>query len=668
MIKGAVLGPHELSFPQITLIVVVGLLAIATVVLTIQTYFSSNRAATAFEEAGYATTNLSNIQREALLLRIQTHAFFSDFSKLFEPIEDASRDYMPVELRRKFLSAQLKVATARASGNASALAELEQIGSTLSEYDTLLAFVRANPTSDQSDAIAQSDEILIQLARQVKALYDREEVQFFKATSASLDTQRSSQILLIVVSGIMLALSLVLAVSLRQSVGTAFKRAYNSLETEILDRKQAEQETWILAEVGRIVGSSLDIEMVYRRFTDQVQELIPFDRLSVMTLDEDKETVTITYSTGLSTTEIVTGNTLPMRSSLTFDVVRSRSGRLLQATTEEELSVQYTWLLPAFHAGLRSWLAVPLVSRNEVVGALVFSSKRPEAYTGRDMVLADRIANQISGAIGNSQLYADLRQAESALRSSEEQTRLIVETARDAFISMDSHGLIRAWNDQAVITFGWPRTEAIGRPLASLVLPTRYRERHQQGLEHFLNTGEGPVLNQRIELEALHRDGHEFPVELTISPLKSGETFIFNAFIHDITERREAEEQTRASLEEKEVLLKEINHRVKNNLQIISSLLNLQSRDIQDEQALRSFQVSQDRIRAMAMVHEKLYQSDDLARVDFGEYIDSLATDLCSSYGLGSRHIDLKLDVEKILLGVDDLTPKLVSLASRVQP
>ena len=105
------------------------------------------------------------------------------------------------------------------------------------------------------------------------------------------------------------------------------------------------------------------------------------------------------------------------------------------------------------------------------------------------------------------------------------------------------------------------------------------------------------------------------------------------------------------------MLLKEINHRVKNNLQIISSLLNLQSRDIQDEQALRSFQVSQDRIRAMALVHEKLYQSDDLARIDFGEYIRSLAVDLGSSYGLVLREIELKIDVDNILLGVDTAIP-----------
>jgi len=112
-----------------------------------------------------------------------------------------------------------------------------------------------------------------------------------------------------------------------------------------------------------------------------------------------------------------------------------------------------------------------------------------------------------------------------------------------------------------------------------------------------------------------------------------------------------------SSLYEKEVLLKEINHRVKNNLQIISSLLNLQSREINDEQALNSFRVSQDRIRAMAMVHEKLYQSDDLAKIDFGEYVEDLSADLGSAYGLYIRNIKLKIDVENLFLGIDIAIP-----------
>ena len=134
------------------------------------------------------------------------------------------------------------------------------------------------------------------------------------------------------------------------------------------------------------------------------------------------------------------------------------------------------------------------------------------------------------------------KRAEEALRQNEERTRLIVEFALDAVITMDAQGLITVWNPQAETIFGWSREDAVGRRLAETIIPPQYREAHDRGVQHFLATGEGPVLNKRIEITALHRDGHEFPVELTISPIQSGETFAFSAFIRDITERRRAEE------------------------------------------------------------------------------------------------------------------------------
>ncbi|HEY6167172.1 MAG TPA: PAS domain S-box protein [Verrucomicrobiae bacterium] len=142
---------------------------------------------------------------------------------------------------------------------------------------------------------------------------------------------------------------------------------------------------------------------------------------------------------------------------------------------------------------------------------------------------------------------AERKRAEEALRASEERTRLIVDQANDAFVVMDAAGLIIDWNPQAEVTFGWPRNEAVGRKLADTIIPPQFRDAHVRGLSHFLATGEGPVLNHRIELTALHRDGHEFPVELTISPIKLGGSHIFSAFIHDITERKHAQEALKDS-------------------------------------------------------------------------------------------------------------------------
>ena len=107
-------------------------------------------------------------------------------------------------------------------------------------------------------------------------------------------------------------------------------------------------------------------------------------------------------------------------------------------------------------------------------------------------------------------------------RQAEERFRLILDGAHEAFVGMDADGAIIDWNVQAEATFGWTRAEAVGRVLEETIIPARHREAHRRGLARFLATGAGPLLRRRLEVEALHRDGREFPVELTITPLTLG--------------------------------------------------------------------------------------------------------------------------------------------------
>jgi PAS domain S-box-containing protein len=145
---------------------------------------------------------------------------------------------------------------------------------------------------------------------------------------------------------------------------------------------------------------------------------------------------------------------------------------------------------------------------------------------------------------------SERRRVEEALRAREEEVRRILETAQDAFVAMGADGRITDWNRQAEEVFGWPRNEAIGRALAETIIPERYRDQHRRGLARFLATGEGPVLEKRLEMSALRRDGTEFPVELTIWPLPEGVTHRFNALVHDISERMEAQNELTRQAEE----------------------------------------------------------------------------------------------------------------------
>ncbi len=135
------------------------------------------------------------------------------------------------------------------------------------------------------------------------------------------------------------------------------------------------------------------------------------------------------------------------------------------------------------------------------------------------------------------------KKAEKYLQEAQERTRLIIEMALDAIVTMDGDSRIIGWNKQAELVFGWSAEEVIGRILPETIIPERYRKKHRQGVRHFFETGEGILLNRRVEISALHRDGREFPVELAISVLRSQGEVTFSAFIRDITERKRAERE-----------------------------------------------------------------------------------------------------------------------------
>lgn len=134
------------------------------------------------------------------------------------------------------------------------------------------------------------------------------------------------------------------------------------------------------------------------------------------------------------------------------------------------------------------------------------------------------------------------------VKQSEERNRQIVENALDAVVTADDRGMIDTWNQQAVETFGWTKQEAVGRNLMDTIIPPQFHAQHEQGMRRYLMTSEKHVIDQRVELVARHRDGHEFPVELTISTAKVDSKQIFTAFLRDITDRKLAEERLKTQI------------------------------------------------------------------------------------------------------------------------
>lgn len=216
----------------------------------------------------------------------------------------------------------------------------------------------------------------------------------------------------------------------------------------------------------------------------------------------------------------------------------------------------------ARQAGIGACWSEPILSSSgEVLGTFAMYYRGPREPDLRDLKDIETAAHLAGIAISHKRAEDELRMlnrtletrvetrthqlqaSQEELRHRAEQTRLIVDTAQEAFVGMDADGLIVDWNPEAETTFGWSRNEVIGQLLAETIVPPQHRKTHRDGLARFLATGAGPLLNKRIEITALHRGGREFPIEMTITTLRKGESHLFHAFLHDITERKTAEKE-----------------------------------------------------------------------------------------------------------------------------
>jgi PAS domain S-box-containing protein len=231
----------------------------------------------------------------------------------------------------------------------------------------------------------------------------------------------------------------------------------------------------------------------------------------------------------------------------------------------------------------------------------------------------------------------------------ERKFRGILEAAPDAMVIVDKQQRIVLVNAQAEKLFAYAREELLNQPAAMLV-PERFRAR-------FLTDPREGAEGEASDLYALRKDGSELPIAISISPLETEEGILICGAIRDVSATKDFERRILASLKEKEVLLKEIHHRVKNNLQVISSLLNLQAQHLPDKEARKLFAESQARVQSIALVHETLYQAKNLSRVNFADYVRALTEGLFRTHNASARGIRSVVDIAGIEVPVDIAIP-----------
>ncbi|MFQ6115775.1 MAG: sensor histidine kinase, partial [bacterium] len=218
---------------------------------------------------------------------------------------------------------------------------------------------------------------------------------------------------------------------------------------------------------------------------------------------------------------------------------------------------------------------------------------------------------------------------------------------------VDENQIITYVNDRMCKMLGYSKSELIGRPGTSFIRD--YNNERGQNLLDLRKKG----INQPYELELERKDGTKIAVLVSPKALFDADGNYAGTFAvcTDITERKRAEEKMKAALKEKEVLLREIHHRVKNNLQIIDSLFDLQTEQIRDGEVIELFRRSQHRLKTIALIHEQLYQSKDLAKINFSEYIQSLIENLFQLYKINSDVSPIRTNVEEVTLSIDSAIP-----------
>jgi PAS domain S-box-containing protein len=301
--------------------------------------------------------------------------------------------------------------------------------------------------------------------------------------------------------------------------------------------------------------------------------------------------------------------------------------------------------------GILSILVLPLMVNGEFFGFIGFDNCI-EAYTWEPLEV-----NLLAAAAAAISLMHERKQAEEARRESQQMLQLV----------MDNIPQFIYWKDRNSVYLGCNRNfshlAGVSNP-ENIVGKTDYDLPWEKEEANFFHERDRQVMETdtpkyHIVEPLLRADGQKVWLGTNKVPLRDSEGNVVGILgtFGDITERKQADEKIKASLKEKDVLLKEIHHRVKNNLQIISSLLKLQSSSIKDKHTLEMFKDSQSRIRTMALIHEKLYQSQDISRVNFVEYISNLAANLFRSYELVTTAINPIINVENIFLEIDVAVP-----------
>jgi PAS domain S-box-containing protein len=405
------------------------------------------------------------------------------------------------------------------------------------------------------------------------------------------------------------------------------ERALRASEQRLVAENKA-----LTALTARQAGGSAHFEDRLRDILEVAVTTIDVGRASMWTLESQHSAIRCVDLYERRPGRHTSGQTL-QRSDFPTYFQALEDERLIPANNahKDERTAQFSesYLKPL---GIGAMLDVPLRQNSETIGVLCLEHIGEErTWTADEQNFTLSLANLIVVALSD----ASRKEAVENLAQSEARARLIVDTAHDAFIGMNSDGNIVIWNAQAVSTFGWNASEVVGQPLADLIIPPEFRDAHRKGLKKFLSTGEAPVVDQRLELTALDRSGRHFPIEITITkPTASGDGYFFGAFLRDISQRREreaelqrAKESAEAATRAKSEFLANMSHELRTPLNGVLGYAQLlqRNRTLSPEQRESLDAIAECGTHLLDLINDVL----DLSKIEAGRFeLEEVPTDL----------------------------------------
>ncbi len=417
----------------------------------------------------------------------------------------------------------------------------------------------------------------------------------------------------------------------------ALTKSENKLKENVLLLENKSKYDKILTTISATVHESIDLQTVFESAANSlVDNLENVDNVSIFLVEGDR--AVIKAFKGLPKWFIDKTKSLPYPKGYTWDTIIKGKTRYCSDVDKDKV------IGPAGRkVGIKSYFSVPFNYKGQTVGCINFNSKTRNAFNNDELTLLENITIQIESAIKNA------FQAE-ALRQSEQRYKALFDQSPIGVYIFNKHYVITNCNDRMVEIIGSSREKIIGLDMKKLrdkIFMPVMEEALNGKISYDENIYNATTIDKTVWLS------------LAVTPLINNENDVIGglAVVEDITERKNAEQKIKASLEEKELLLRELHHRVKNNLQIVSSLLSLQSHSLDDEKMLELLSASKSRIDSMALIHEQLYASPDFENIDLSVYVRNLCRYIRDYANIDPNSIKMNLKIDSIIKNINFAIP-----------